>query len=148
MCNTATATSIYSILQLISVNYGLREDWFHNQPACIFRAYCYVAVCIVVCGSYAVQSISRLFFAVLYKYKYLLTWRVHWFMIIANYLMAILEPIAPIFVGNSYRLEAESRLCMATTKVFYSLMLAVIAAYLIPLTIVTIMYAIIFYHVR
>ena len=69
-------------------------------------------------------------------------------MIIVNYIMAILGPIAPIFVGNSYKLEAESRLCMATTKVFYSSILAAIVAYLIPLTIVTIMYAIIFCHVR
>jgi len=148
MCNTAAATSIYAVLQIFSAGYGLRDDWLHNQPLCVFRAYCYVTVCIIVSGSYALQSISRLFFAVLYKYKYLLTWRIHWFMIIANYLMAIVGPIVPVFVGDGYEFEVDSRLCMATTKVFYSSMLAVTIAYLIPLSIVTIIYGIIFHRAR
>jgi hypothetical protein len=147
-CNTAVATAIYSILQLIAVGYGLREDWFRYQPACVLRAYFYTAIAGAVCGSYAVQSISRLFFAVLYKHKYLLTWRIHWFMIAANYLIAMLGTIAPIFFGSGYGLELESRMCIGTTKIFYSSMLIVTVAFLIPFSIVTILYAIIFYHAQ
>jgi len=148
MCNTAAATTIYSILRLFSAAYGLQEDWFYNQPACTFRAYCYVMVCMIVTSSYALQSISRLFFAVLYKHKYLLSCRIHWFIIIINYLISMLGPIPPIFIGNGYVFEPESRLCLATTKVFYSSMLAVTIAYIIPISIVITVYGIILYHAR
>ncbi len=148
MCNTAAATIIYSILQLISAGYGLQDDWFSNQPACLFRAYCYNGVCIAVCGSYAVQSISRLFFSVLYKHKYLLSWRTHWYLIIANYLLTIVGPIPLVFMKNGCGLEPESRLCTVTTKVFSASMWAVTIAYLIPLSIVTIVYGIIFNRAR
>ena len=148
MCNTALATMIYSILQLVSASYGLKEDWLQEQPMCVLRAYCYVAVCIAVSGSYALQSISRLFFAVLYKHKSLLSCHIHWFMIIVNYLVASIGPIPPIFIGYGYGLEQESHLCMATTQVFYSSMLAVATAYLVPISIVITVYGIIFYHVR
>jgi len=148
MCNTAAATIIYSILQLISAGYGLRNDWFSYQPACLFRLYCYNGVCIAVCGSYAVQSISRLFFSVLYKHQYLLSWRIHCYLIIANYLLTIVGPIPLVFMKNGCGLEPESRLCTVTTKVFSASMWAVTIAYLIPLSIVTIIYGIILYRAR
>jgi hypothetical protein len=148
MCNTAAATIIYSILQIISAGYGLQDDWFSNQPACLFRAYCYNVVCIAVCGSYAVQSISRLFFSVLYKHKYLLSWRIHWYLIIANYLLTMIGPIPLVLMKNGCGLEPESRLCTVTTKVFSASMWAVTIAYLIPLSIVTIVYGIIFNRAR
>jgi hypothetical protein len=148
MCNTAAATIIYSILQLISAGYGLRDDWSTNQPACLFRSYCYNGVCIAVISSYTVQSISRLFFSVLYKYKYLLSWRVHCYLIIANYLLTIVGPIPLVFMKNGCGLELESRLCTVTTKVFSASMWAVTITYLFPLSIVTVVYGIIFYCAR
>jgi hypothetical protein len=148
MCNTAAATIIYSILQLISAGYGLQDDWFSNQPACLFRAYCYNGVCIAVISSYTVQSISRFFFSVLYKHKYLLSWRIHWYLIIANYLLTIVGPIPLVFMKNGCGLEPESRLCTVTTKVFSASMWAVTIAYLFPLSIVTVVYGIIFYYAR
>lgn len=148
MCNTAVATIIYSMLQLVSAGYALREDWFSNQPACLFRSYFYNGVCIAVLSSYAMQSISRLFFAVLYKHQNLLSWRIHCYLIIGNCLMSILGPIPLIFMRNGCGLEPESRLCMVTTKVFSASMWAVTIAYLIPVSVVTIVYAIVFYHTR
>lgn len=150
MCNTALATMIYSFFQIFFAGYGIREDWFSSQSACVFRAYCYTAVYVAVPASYAVQSISRLFFAVLYKYKYkyLLSWRMHSYLILINYLLSILGPIPIIFVKNGYVLEAESRLCLTTTKVFAASILSISIAYLFPLSIVTIVYSIIFYRAR
>ena len=148
LCNTAVMTMIYSVLQLVSSYYGLRKDWLIHQPGCIFRAYCYVAVCIAVSGSYAIHSISRFFFSVLYRHKHLLTWRTHYFLIFISYVFTLVGPIPPILFGYGYAFEVESRLCLATTKVLYSSMLAVIIAYLIPLSIVLILYTIIIFHAR
>lgn len=148
MCNTAAATIIYSIFLLASSVYGLRDDWFSYQPACIFRSFFYVGICIAVCVSYAIQSISRLFFAVLYTHKYLLSWRIHRYLIIVNYLLSIFGIIPLVFMKNGCGLEVESRLCLVTTKVFSASMWTVTMAYLIPLSIVIFVYGIIFYHTR
>lgn len=148
MCNTAAATTIYASNQILIAAYGIREDWFQNQPACVFRSYLHSVLCLVVCVSYAAQSISRLFFAIFYKHKYLLTWRIHWFMIIVNYLMAILGPIPTLFISNANVLEPESRICLCTTKVFPSSIYIVTIAFIIPISIIIIIYAVIFYHAR
>ena len=148
MCNTAFASIIYSILQIISAYFGLREDSSINQPACIFRTLCYNAVCICVTTSYAMQSISRLFFAVLYKYKFLLTYRIHLYLIILNYILTIFGPIPLYLIKDGVGFEIESRLCTITTKVFSSSMWAVSIAYLIPVSTVTIVYGIIFYYTK
>jgi hypothetical protein len=117
-CNTAIAVIFYYILNLFSSIYGLREDESYNQPACIFRGYCYTASCTAICYSYLIHAISRLFSAVFYNHRSLLTWSVHWLMIIINWFICITSPIVPIFVYGRYRLEQESHLCIATTKIF------------------------------
>ncbi|CAF1218114.1 unnamed protein product [Adineta ricciae] len=146
--NTIVLSMIYSIFQLNSDFHGLQSNWLTNQPACFFRAYCYTAVCISVPTSYVVQAISRLFFSVFYKHKSLLTYRTHIYLIILNYLIAILGALGPMFVPNAYGLEIESRLCLNTTKVFLSSFLAVTIAYLIPLSIIIPIYGIIFLHAQ
>lgn len=147
-CNTAAATVLYSILQIISAGYGLQQDWLIYQPACRFRAYLYTTVCTAVCTSYTVQSISRLFFTVFSKYKYLLTWRVHRYLILINYFISMIGPIPSVFVGKGSGFEIESRLCICSTKVFSSGFLAALNAYIIPLLIAIIIYCRILYYVR
>ena len=148
MCNIATATILFCILQIVSAGYGLQNDWLINQPACIFRAYLYIAVCTVVCTSYTIQSISRLFFTVLCKHRYLLTWRSHWYLIVIHYLLTIVLPILPVFIGNGLGFENESRLCLCSTKVFSSSIFVATNAYIIPLSIAIIVYGRILYTVR
>ena len=148
ICNTSVATIFYYSLNLISIIYGLRADWAYYQPACIFRAYCYTVLCAVICYSYSIQAISRLLFTVFYTHKYFQTWYIHWMMIIISWFISILTPIIPFFFQHGYRLEEESHICIPTTKVFFTSMFSVIIAFVIPLNIVTIIYAIIFYYAR
>jgi len=148
MCNTAAATTIYASNQILIATYGIREDWFQNQPACGFRSYLHSGFCVTVCVSYAAQSISRLFFSIFHKHKYLRTWRIHWFLIIINYLIGILGPIPTIFIKNANVLELESRICVCTTKVFPSSMYIITIAFIVPFSIIIIIYSIIFYHAR
>ena len=147
-CNSSVATILYYILNLISVIYGLRDDWAYHQPACAFRAYCYTTLCAAICYSYSIQAVSRLYFTVLFKYKYLQSWYIHWTMIIISWLISILIPIIPFFFEHGYRLEEESHICVATTKIFFTAIFSVIIAFIIPLNIITIVYSIIFFYVR
>jgi 7 transmembrane receptor (rhodopsin family) len=148
LCNTAAATCIYSLFQITLAVYGFRADPLHPPPACVFQAYFYTAVCVMVPVSYLLQSISSYFFAVLYRHKYLLGWKIHWLMIVANYFYAFVGSLTPIFHDRGYEFEAESRLCLATTKVLRVSMYTVSIAYLIPLNLIILLYGIIFYETR
>jgi len=145
-CNTAIAVIFYCIVNIFSCIYGLQDDESYNQPACIFRGYCYTASCTAIYYSYLIHAISRLFFAVFYNHRSLLAWRVHWLMIIINWFICITSPIVPILVYGGYRLEQESHLCIATTKIFITSMYCITTAYLIPFSSIIVIYGSILYH--
>jgi len=142
------AAALYFIYRIIDSIYGLRQDWQYHQPACIFRAYCALTFCAVLCYSYSIQAISRLFFAVFYKHKYLLTWHTHWILIIVNWLVGIIISIEPFFYENGFELEIESRVCIVSPKITSVSMYVVVTIFLIPLNTVTIIYGVILYYVR
>jgi hypothetical protein len=142
------AVGLLFIFGITDSYYALRENWQTNQPACVFRAYCTLALCTALCYSYSIQAISRLFFAVLYKHRYLLTWRTHWILIIINWTVSIIIPIRPLFDPNGFGLEVESRTCVVTPKVVSISMYVVPIVFLIPLNVVTIVYGLILYRVR
>ncbi|CAF3997770.1 unnamed protein product [Adineta steineri] len=147
-CNTCTTAIFYYIIIIIMCIYGLREDWAFNSPQCAFRGYCYTVSIALICNSFAIQAISRLFFAVFYKYRYLHNYRTHYIMIIIHWSISFLASSIPFFIESSYGLEKESRACVLTTKVFAGSMYAGVIVCLIPLNTVTIVYAIILYRVR
>ena len=148
ICNVTAGFILYFIVNFIGCTCGLRSDWFHHQPACAFRGYVFMVSCIVICYSYLAQAISRLFFAVLFKYQFLLTWRTHWFIIIVSWLISIALPILPLFYNHGYVLEEESRYCILTTKIFSTSMYVMTTGFLAPFSMVIIIYAIILYHAR
>jgi hypothetical protein len=147
-CNTCIAVIFYCIIAIVTSIYGFREDWAFNAPLCAFRGYCFTAGVGVLCYSYSIQAISRLFFAVFYKHKQLQTYRTHWIMIIINWFFAFIVTIVPFFIENSYGLEKESRGCVISSKVFAGAFTAGVTVSLIPLNIVTIIYGIILHRVR
>jgi hypothetical protein len=102
----------------------------------------------LICDSYSIQAISRLFFAVFYKHKYLQTYRTHKIMIIINWFLGFIMPIVPFFIEGSYGLEKESRACVISTKVFAGSFYDGVTISLTPLNVVTVVYGIILYRVR
>jgi hypothetical protein len=148
LCNTSVAIICIFILHLIDFAYSLPDNWVNYQPACGFRAYIASMLCAVICYSYSIQALSRLFSVVFYKYKYLQASRVHWLMIIISWLISILTSIVPFFYHNAYGLEQESRMCTNTTKIFFTSLYSVVIDFVIPLNIVTVIYGIIFHYAR
>lgn len=148
LCNTVVATCIFGCFQIVLAAFGLGADSLHPPPACLFQAYFYNVTCAMVCASYLIQSISSLFYAVLYKYKYLLGWKTHWLMIGVSYLVAFLGPLLPLCFDYSNVFEPKARVCSITLRVFHSSMLAVTTSYLIPLSVISTIYGIIYYKTR
>ena len=147
-CNTCVAVIFYFIVAFITSIYGFREDWAFNAPFCSFRGYCFTAGVAVICYSYSIQAISRLFFVVFYKHRYLQTYRTHQIMIIINWLLGFILPIVPFFIDGSYGLEKESRGCVIKSEVFAGSFYVGITVSLTPLSVVTIVYGIILHRVR
>jgi len=142
------AIALYFIFRIVESIYALREDWQYYQPACVFRAYCKLGLCAALCYSYSIQAVSRLFFAVFYKHKFLLTWRTHWILILINWVISIVIPIEPLLHQNGFELEIESRNCVVSPKIVSVSMYVVVIVFIIPLNIVTIIYGVIIHHVR
>jgi hypothetical protein len=147
-CNTCVAIGLYFIARIITAIFALPGDWKYHQPACAFRGYCSLALCAAFCYSYSIQAISRLFFAVFYKHRYLLTFRTHWILIIINWLISIIISILPFFVQNGFEFEQESRSCVVTPSIPSVAFYTVITVFIIPLNTVTIVHGIIFRRVQ
>ncbi|CAF2539288.1 unnamed protein product [Rotaria sp. Silwood2] len=147
-CNSSVAVILYLILTIFASIYGLREDWAWNAPLCIFRAYSIVVALGTVCYSFSMQSLSRWFFVIHYKLRYLLTWRTHSIMIIFNWLISLSIPIVPLFIDGSLGLEKESRSCIVKTNAFAAAIFSIIMVISIPLSVSTMVYCSILYHTR
>lgn len=136
------------INNLIGSIYGFSEDWAVHQPVCISRAYIYTLSCGIICFSYTAHAIGRLFSTIYYKQKYLLTYRVHWFMITVGWTLAILLTGAPIFFDNPYVYQKESRLCILPSQRFGGSIFVMSTEFAIPLGCTVTIYSIIFRHAR
>ena len=147
-CDTALAVILFSTLNILSAIFSLRAASSDHQPACAFRAYCYTVLSAVICYSYAIQAISRLFFTVLYSYQYLLSWRFHWLMIAIRWCICLSILIIPFFVEHGYGLEVESRLCIPSSQFLFTSIYSVFTVFFIPFNFTVVAYSIIFYHVR
>ena len=148
-CNTIVTMMFHSILVLISSIFGLNENWLDDQPVCIFRAYCFAVACTLICHSIAIQSVSRLFYAVLYRYKFLLTWKAHWYLIIISWFFSIFTQLFNfIFPDGFFVFEKESRTCIGTTRKPAASLYCAIMALVVPIKLMFAVYSIILYRIR
>lgn len=148
-CNTIFTMMVYSLLVLISSILGMNKQWSQAQPGCAVRAFCFNTICGVVCYSFAVQAISRLFHAVFYQRKFLLTWKAHWYLIIFSWLICILFEFLMYMISNDIlTYEEASRWCLISTQKPILSLCSIIIAMFTPMTIMLVVYSIILYRVR
>jgi hypothetical protein len=136
-CNSSIAVIFYATVTIISSINGLREDWALTAPLCSFRAYCYNVGVASICHSKSMHAISRLFFAVLYKRRYLLTW-----------IISFAVCIPPFFIEGGYALEIESRSCVVTSKMYLLALYMSIVSCIIPCNIIVSVYLQIAFYVH
>ena len=149
VCSTCLGTIGHMTIAFVAAIYGVGDHWAWAEPYCTIRGYLSVSFIGTMCYSYSLQAVSRMFFAVFYKYPYLLSMRTHLIMVIANWCLGFSVAAIPLlFYERGYGLEIESRACIMSSKVFGAAMFASIFSYSIPLGIVTLVYGVIFYQVR
>lgn len=119
LCNSCLAIIFNSILTLLTSILGLNEYWAMNTLNCSIRAYFYGTSLTSIYYSKLVHSISHYFFSILYKYRYLLTWRIHILIILIGWLVNFLFSLIPFVVENGYSYEKESRSCVISSQRSY-----------------------------
>lgn len=147
-CNTSIAIILYLILTIHASIYGLNEDWALHAPLCIPRAYLFTGTIATVCYSFALQSLSRLFFTVYYQYRCLLTWRLHRVMIVLNWLIGFSIPLFALLHQGSLDFERQSRVCVLKTNAFSVAIFSMVMIMFIPVSVTTMAYRKLFYYSR
>ena len=147
-CNTCVATILCAICNLLTSSLGFHEDWAFNTPLCSFRAYIYNIGIAAASHSKSMHAISHLFFAVLYKHKYLLTWRVNRILILLTWLISLIICLPPFFIDGGYALEEESRSCVISSKIPALALYISVVSVLTPFHIIIIVYLLIVLHVH
>ena len=147
ICHTSSIITLYALLFFWMTAEGFKEESALNQSACVFRGYAFAVLSATTCYSYTAQALSRLFFVIFSKHRFLLKYRVHFGLIAGTWLVSILVPIEPLFY-NGYQYEKESRLCIITSKQFYTSFYTIIMIFMFPVNVIIVIYGIILKHIR
>jgi hypothetical protein len=145
-CNSCAALFFYAIANSIQIPFIIQSDLIQSYNTstifCKIRAFLITYATIVKGYAYLVQAISRFFITVLYKRRFLLTFRSNWIMIITSWIVSgmFILPLA-------YQYEPESHLCNLTTRRnFLTSFLAIAIVFFVTTNTVIILYGIILCH--
>ena len=147
MCNSSAALMFYSAIQNINYSFLIFLQSDTSDISCRCRGYLTYMSIVGVSYSYFIQSISRLFFTSLSaKHAALITFRTHFILIGLNWFAAIVIPLS-VVVTDDIRFTPGS-LCWIRSESSIHSGVTVIADYIVPLGLVMIIYAHIYYQVK
>jgi hypothetical protein len=117
--NSCVAGFIFSAVQLINALLLFRDDIYlstsnHNQY-CEVRNYLMHVSGSLLYYSYCIQSISRLFFVVFYKHKFLLTYHIHFILIAIQWTLGLILPMSMLTSGHR-QYQTETSQCFIIVK--------------------------------
>jgi hypothetical protein len=117
--NSCIAGFIFNSVQLSNALLLFRDD-IHRSTSnlnqyCEIRNYLMHVSGSLLYYSYCIQSISRLFFVVLYKHKVLLTYHIHFILIAIQWTLGLILPISMISSGHR-QYQTDTSQCFITIK--------------------------------
>ena len=148
LCNSSCAIILHSIMVIISSVIGIREDWSMNALLCPLRGYLYNLSIASIYYSKLVHGISHLFFAVLYKHRYLLTWRSHGILIVPGWFVSVILSLPPFFISGGFVFEKESRQCIISSKFYIPALSNLVISAALPLALLGMIHIKIITHVH
>jgi hypothetical protein len=117
--NSCVAGLIFNGVQLSNALLLFRDDIFlsltNANQYCEIRNYLMHVSGSLLYYSYCIQSISRLFFVVLYKHKVLLTYHIHFILIAIQWTLGLILPISMISSGHR-QYQTDTSQCFITIK--------------------------------
>ncbi|CAF5050571.1 unnamed protein product [Rotaria magnacalcarata] len=145
-CNTSVFVATFQLNSLIGSVYGFYQTSSEYQPVCIFRALWRLTSIAGTCYSYALQSINRHFFAVFYKYQYLVTFRVHWYMIVLRWIISIGISTVLLASPDLLGFDKEVRFCSINVKLLKLTVFGLVAGLVVSLCSFMSIYGVILYR--
>ncbi|CAF1280783.1 unnamed protein product [Rotaria sordida] len=151
-CNSCISLLVYTISFCTQFSSLIQNTSLNSENKNKFS--CKIVACLGTFGvtilSYSsmIQAISRFFIIILYKYQILLTFRIHWIMIIISWIVSGIIAGSLLISPAAYQYEDESRVCALTRKNFLISFLSIIFIFIFPMIIITILYGIIIWHIK
>ncbi|CAF0885409.1 unnamed protein product [Rotaria sordida] len=147
MCNTCIASILYCIVQIYNYIFLLFFPSVTSDIYCQWRAYFAYFTISTVTYSFLIQAISRLFISVFsIKYKCLITFKTHYFLIIIQWFTVIIIPLPAIITKDIY--YRTNQLCWVPITNIIHTTYAYITYYTIPTLSVCMIYIFIYYRVK
>ncbi len=101
--NSSFAIFIYAIAIIAQLIVGLQPRDKGKEDLCIFLSFYTSIAADAICYSYLVTAISQYFFNNLYRRRYLLTFRIHWFIILLSWSISCLLPLF-LYLPGEYKI--------------------------------------------
>lgn len=97
IANSSFAILFYALTMIGQLVAGLEPKNRGKESSCIFLSYITCIGADIICYSYLVTAISQFFFNILYRRKYLLTFRIYWIIILLSWCISSLLPLLLYF---------------------------------------------------
>jgi hypothetical protein len=101
--NSSFTIFIYAIALIAQLIVGLQPRHKRTEDLCIFVSYFTSRGENAICYSYLVTAISQYFFNILYRRKYLVTFRIHWLIIFVSWSMSVFLPLL-LYLSGEYEI--------------------------------------------
>ncbi|CAF0855870.1 unnamed protein product [Adineta ricciae] len=141
ICNSCLTLLFLGLTVIFQVSHMNKYE--ENTIFCRFRAALYLSACMCASLSYLIQAISRYFITILYKYRFLATFRTNIILILLIWVYSFILPALVFISPSAYQHESESRMCVLTTKLFYTSFLVVTLVFIVPISIIITLYFVI-----
>lgn len=148
-CNSCFIGLFYFIFHLFYILWAFYPlpTYRENSFLCRIIGYFYSVTCCGISWSHAILAINRLCYSMFSHHRWLLTYRFTWRLIIFHWILAFLLPF-PLIFFNAYQYQPESHFCILTTRQTTTSVMGVFLFYNIPLTIMMIIYILIWSRAR
>ncbi|CAF1114421.1 unnamed protein product [Adineta steineri] len=112
--NSILAIFMYALILIAQLIAGLQSINKEKEDICIFLSYFTAVAADAICYSYLVTAISQYFFNILYRRKYLLTFRTHWTIIFISWFISCLVPLLLRFPSKYTSLREVTYIYVST----------------------------------
>ena len=148
-CNSCAALLFFVTTAIIQIPSYIQGVYFDTPQPSPFVCKIYAGLATfgttVLVYSFLVQAISRFFITILFKYKFLLTFRTNWIMIIISWITSGIIAGGFYISPLAYQYDPESYACTLTAKHFPTALTANIIMTTVTITTMIILYGIILY---
>jgi hypothetical protein len=145
--NSSFTINIYAWIIIVQIIVGLKSRDTVEDSLCIFLSYFTSIAANAICYSYLVTAISQYFFNILYHRQYLLTFRVHWFIIILSWCISFFLPLF-LYIPGALQYAPEMHMCTLKMSVQWMIFIYMGTAIGIPFFGIIVIYRYIARYIR